>query len=36
MVNPMAETRFQAGDIVWFVSPKELKVKEFQVLNNNS
>ena len=36
MVNPMADTRFQMGDIVWFVSPKELKIKEFQVLNNNS
>ena len=36
MVNPMAETRFQAGDVVWFVSPKELKIKEFQVLNTNS
>ena len=36
MVNPMADTRFQVGDVVWFVSPKELKIKEFQVLNNNS
>lgn len=36
MVNPMADTRFQAGDVVWFVSPKELKIKEFQVLNTNS
>ncbi|MBO4599559.1 MAG: cation:proton antiporter, partial [Bacteroidales bacterium] len=36
MVNPMADTVFNAGDIVWFVSPKELKIKEFQVLNNNS
>lgn len=36
MVNPMADTRFQVGDVVWFVSPKELRVKEFQVLNNNS
>ena len=36
MVNPMAETRFESGDVVWFVSPKELKIKEFQVLNTNS
>ena len=36
MVNPMADTRFRAGDVVWFVSPKELKIKEFQVLNTNS
>ena len=36
MVNPMADTCFQLGDIVWFVSPKELRIKEFQVLNNNS
>ena len=36
MVNPLAETRFQTGDVVWFVSPKELKIKEFQVLNTNS
>ena len=36
MVNPMADFCFQMGDVVWFVSPKELKVKEFQVLNNNS
>jgi CPA2 family monovalent cation:H+ antiporter-2 len=36
MINPMADFRFQMGDVVWFVSPKELKIKEFQVLNNNS
>ncbi len=36
MVNPMAETRFLLGDVVWFVSPNELKIKEFQVLNTNS
>ena len=34
-VNPQADTRFMVGDIVWFVSPNDLKIKEFQVLNNN-
>ena len=30
MVNPSADTVFQHGDIVWFVSPLDLQVKEFQ------
>ena len=35
IVNPQADTRFRVGDIVWFVSPNDLKIKEFQVLNSN-
>lgn len=35
IVNPMDDTRFRVGDIVWFVSPRDLKIKEFQVLNSN-
>ena len=30
MINPSADTVFQHGDIVWFVSPLDLQVKEFQ------
>ena len=35
IVNPQADTQFRVGDIVWFVSPNDLKIKEFQVLNSN-
>ena len=35
IVNPQADTQFKVGDIVWFVSPNDLKIKEFQVLNSN-
>ena len=30
MLNPVASTVFQAGDIVWFVSPLDLQINEFQ------
>ena len=35
IVNPQADTNFRVGDIVWFVSPNDLKIKEFQSLNSN-
>ncbi len=30
MLNPTASTVFYAGDIVWFVSPNDFKIQEFQ------
>ena len=30
MLNPSADTLFQHGDVVWFVSPLDLKIKEMR------